>query len=494
MLGCLVKKLLQNEYPEVNGRSDYQSVPGFVLLFAVLSFDRTGELTSLLNFLLPKEGKYSLEQKTATEQILSLASKLYDYVEFAGQEDVYARLAKRFPERSSEWQNGDPEKQVRAVIEQPIKTIIEKVASYIDLELLLKAIEANSSPTPANKLNDDEAMIRKIVGSLSWQLNNDETWSAPEDIREYISGDIIEAAKKVFKNRLGEGNSTCQSYEDKIILPAITITCYGFCDPGIIAVLRVIRENKIELTSSQKRKLVEIMLQYCSYSKAEIFALLQSSLRRTKRKNPKDRNDARILLLARIVNTLDAEDRLGEVLTEANLGESGPDELNNEQYNLFVKLLKYSSEFYYVAEIVGRDKVIKALQTQANFKSIKKRIDEVAFTEYFDEVLRYTTRYIDMKKFLRAILSMNNTTTKHDENNALFGFAIKLNPADAVEFYLEDHKEGGVYTILQAIKQDKLDTSKPEISNKIVQSLHTQCGYQISVLLRIMTECLNTPE
>ena len=118
MLGCLVKKLLQNEYPEVNGRSDYQSVPGFVLLFAVLSFDRTGELTSLLNFLLPKEGKYSLEQKTATEQILSLASKLYDYVEFAGQEDVYARLAKRFPVRSSEWQNGDPEKQVRAVIEQ----------------------------------------------------------------------------------------------------------------------------------------------------------------------------------------------------------------------------------------------------------------------------------------------------------------------------------------------------------------------------------------
>lgn len=494
MLYHFVQELLpQNTYPTINEHSNHQSIPDFVLLFAVLSLDRTGGLTKLLDSLLVGEGKYSLEQKTATKQILSLISSLYTCVALFGPEGVYEKLKSQFPERSSEWQNVDPEKQVRAIIELPIQAVLKKVASYIEPRLLLETIEANSALTPANELKEDKQMINKIIESLSRQKSNEKTWLAPKEIQEYISKNVIEAAKRVFNNLLEKDCSITQLDEDKAFLQAVDLTCYGFCNLGIIAILQVVIENRINLTSKQKYGLVNSILRYSNYSKAKVLSLLQFSL--CEETIPSNNISNGHAALMHIINTLDAENRLKEVLTEANIGESGPDELNNEQYSLLVELLEYSSEFYFVTEIVGRDAIIKGLQAQANFGLIPGENYKNALAEFFSTVLHCTARYIDVEKFLRAILSTNNTTTEHGEKNVLFRSIIEgLGATNAIELYLGERKKNGVYAIFQAIREKALDASEPKNIEAIVTSLHKKCEYPISVLLRAMMDNLKTPK
>lgn len=489
------------------GRLYVSGIPLFKIQSAVLSFNCKGNLTKLLcdKLSLQRNGKYSREEKYIVKQILCLTSELYTYVEIAGQNAVCEKLAKQFPEVSNKWVNEKEKKKwIESVIERPFETVLSQTASYIDLNLLLKVLEDKEPLYSTTLIDIDDAVIDKIIESLSHSINNDRMWVAPKEIRACTEENTEQVIEKVFR-RCHEIEIDARNYYDNATLKAATITCYGFRSLGAIAVLRAIRsDDRINLTSAQKHDLIVIMSRYCGYSKSDILDIMRNSLCSATKEcpnhqdDPEDKQGDYDAILAHIVATLNAENKLKGLLAEDEITEhpegtefTGPSK--TLQYWSLKHLLEYASEFYFVSETEGRSEIIKNLQLQANLGQIDaETIDEDAFSEFFSEILRYTAGYADMKKLLEMLLPKDRTKQPKDKIT-LFNWSIKNSDVkDVIEIHLEECKRDAMYDIYAAINKGEIELST-EVNTLIITCLHTKCNYPISALLRLMNTNLKSP-
>ncbi len=482
-------------------------IPLFKIQSAVLSFNCKGHLSELFcdKLSLKRNGKYSREEKYIVEQILCLTSKLYTYVEIAGQNAICEKLAKQFPEVSNKWVNEEERRKwIESVIERPFETVLSQTASYIDLNLLLEVLEDKEPPYSTTLIDIDDAVIDKIIESLSHSINNDRMWVAPKEVRACIKENTEQVIERVFR-KCRETEIDARNYYDNATLKAATITCYGFRSLGAIAVLRAIRsDDRINLTPAQKHELIVIMSRYCGYSKRDILDIMRNSLCSATKEcsdhqdNPEEEQSDYDTMLAHIVTTLNAENKLKELLAEDEITEypegtefTGPSK--TVQYWSLKRLLEYASEFYFVSETEGRSEIIKNLQLQANLGQIgAETIDEDAFTEFFSEILRYTAGYVDMKKFLETLLPKDRAKQSKDKIT-LFNWSIKNSDIkDVIEIHLEECKRDAVYDIYAAINKGTIELST-DVNALIITCLHTKCNYPISALLRLMNINLKSP-
>ena len=488
-------------------RLHVSGIPLFKIQSAVLSFNCEGDLSKLFcdKLSLQRNGKYSREEKYIVEQILRLTSELYTYVEIAGQNAVWEKLAKQFPEASSKWVNEKERRTwIESVIERPFETVLSQTASYIDLNLLLEVLEDKEPPYSTTPVDVDDAVIDEIIKSLLHCINNDRMWVAPKEIRACTEENTEQVIEKVFR-RCHEIEIDARNYYDNATLKAATITCYGFQGLGAIAVLRAIRgDDRINLTSAQKHELIVIMSRYCGYSKSDILDIMRNSLCSATKEcpnhqdDPEDKQGDYDAILAHIVATLNAENKLKGLLAEDEITEhpegtefTGPSK--TLQYWSLKHLLEYASEFYFVSETEGRSEIIKNLQLQANLGQIDaETIDEDAFSEFFSEILRYTAGYADMKKLLEMLLPKDRTKQPKDKIT-LFNWSIKNSDVkDVIEIHLEECKRDAMYDIYAAIKKGTIELST-DVNALIITCLHTKCNYPISALLRLMNINLKSP-